>query len=88
IYAADATVEQNVVFDAMAGVMYGDSAKNPTVMIESTTSGLVTYDAVAGTFTINTSVVGVYVLTYTVTDIFGNETVYNRNLTVTEPVVV
>lgn len=88
IYAADATVEQDVVFDAMAGVMYGDSAKNPDVMIESATVGLVTYDSVAGTYTIDTSVVGSYVLTYTVTDIHGNETVFTRNLDVTTPVVV
>ncbi len=84
IYAADATVEQNVVFDAMAGVMYGDSAKNPDVMIESVTVGLVT--DTDGVYTIDTSVVGNYVLTYTVTDIFGNETIYTRNLEVTAPV--
>lgn len=87
IYAADGTVEQNVVFNPLTGVMVGDSAKNPSVVITSATAGLVTYDAVSDTYTIDTTVVGDFVLTYTVTDIYGNETVFNRNFSVTTPVI-
>ena len=88
IYAADAIVEQNVVFNPLTGIMVGDSAKNPSVVITSATAGLVTYDAGTNTYTVDTSVVGEYVLIYTVTDIYGNETVYNRNLSVIVPIIL
>lgn len=84
IYAAAGTVEQSLVFNPLTGVMYGDSAKYPTVVITSDTVGLVT--DTAGVYTIDTSVVGDFVLTYTVTDIYGNETIYPRDLSVTLPV--
>ena len=84
IYAADATVEQNVEFTPMTGVMYGDAQQGCSVVITSDTVGLVT--DTDGVYTIDTSVVGNYVLTYTVTDTFGNETIYTRNLEVTAPV--
>ena len=85
IYAADATVEQDVTFTPMTGVMYGDAQQGCIVVITSDTVGLVT--DTAGVYTIDTSVVGNYVLTYTVTDVFGNETIYTRNFSVTAPVI-
>ena len=83
IGADAATVEQNAVWTPMTGVKYGDFAKKPDVVISSETPGLVTL--VEGAYTINTAVVGSYVLTYTVTDFYGNVTVFNRDLVITEP---
>ena len=80
IYAPDAAVAVDAVFNPMTDVKVGDSSKMPTVVISSTTAGLVTYDAITATYTIDTSVAGTYTLTYTVTDAFGNETVYDRPL--------
>ncbi len=84
IYAPDAQVAKDALFNPLTGIKYGDAAKSPTVVITSETVGLVTYDAGTKTYTIDTSVAGQYVLTYTVTDIHGNETVLNRKLTVTD----
>lgn len=85
ISAADASVVQNAVFNPMTGVKFGDFAKVPAVMISSATEGLVTM--VDGSYVVSTATVGTFTLVYTVTDIYGNETVFNRTLTVTEPVV-
>lgn len=87
IYTEAANVEQNAVFNPLTGIKVGDFAKVPTVVVTSDTVGLVTYDTVAGTYTIDTSTVGTYTLTYTVTDIYGNETVHARTLNVTTPPV-
>ena len=84
IYAPDESVELNETFDPLSGIKVGDSAKVPNVAISSATAGLVTYDAGTGLYTIDTSVAGTYTLTYTVTDMYGNETVYDRTLVVTD----
>ena len=84
ILAADATIELDGIFNPLSGVKVGDQAKLPTVVITSATVGLVTYDALTGLYTVDTSVAGSYVLTYTVTDIYGNETVLERALVVTD----
>ncbi|MDD3712331.1 MAG: DUF5011 domain-containing protein [Candidatus Izemoplasmatales bacterium] len=84
IYAPDASVAVDAVFNPLTGVRYGDNTKLPAVTITSVTEGLVTYDALTGLYTINTTVAGSYVLTYTVTDMFGNELIYNRNFVVTD----
>jgi hypothetical protein len=86
IYAEDATVVASEAFNPMNGVRVGDSTKLPVVVITSETVGLVTYDALTKTYTIDTSVAGTYILTYTVTDMYGNETVHNRTLVITEAV--
>jgi hypothetical protein len=82
IYAPDATISVNDVFDPMAGIKVGDSSKSPVVVITSTTVGLVTYNSETGVYSVDTTVAGTYTLTYTVTDMFGNETVYDRTLTI------
>jgi hypothetical protein len=82
IYAEDATIAVNDTFNPMTGVLVGDFTKQPTVVITSLTEGLVTYDSTTGTYTIDTTTAGTYTLTYTVTDMYGNETVYNRTLTI------
>ncbi|MBI9009944.1 MAG: DUF5011 domain-containing protein [Tenericutes bacterium] len=82
IYAADAAIAVNDVFDPMAGVKVGDNAKLPEVTISSLTAGLVTMDVVTGLYVVDSTTAGTYVLTYTVTDIYGNETVYDRNLVI------
>lgn len=84
VYGADVSVEQNVAFTPLTGLYYGDAAQQLDIVVSSDTVGLVT--EAAGVYTIDTSVVGVYVLTYTVTDIYGNQTVFARNFTVTAPV--
>ena len=83
IWAAPGTVVQNAVFNPLTGIKFGDHAKNPTLVITSATEGLVT--EAAGVYTINTATVGTYTLIYTVTDHYGNVTVYERVLTVTAP---
>lgn len=85
IYTEAATVEQNATFNPLTGIKVGDFAKVPTVVVTSTTAGLVTYDALTNTYTVDTSVVGVYTLTYTVTDFYGNETIHERTLNVVTP---
>ncbi|XFA99023.1 immunoglobulin-like domain-containing protein [Candidatus Izemoplasma sp. B36] len=85
IFAEEAAIETNATFDPMTGVLYGDNAKLPDVVISSTTVGLVTYDSVNDVYTIDTSATGTYTLTYTVTDIYGNETVYDRTIVISDP---
>ncbi len=82
-FAPAATVVQNATFNPLTGLKFGDFAKVPTLVITSATEGLVTLNA--GVYTINTSVVGTYTLIYTLTDWLGNEQVYERTLTITEP---
>ncbi|PKK94832.1 MAG: hypothetical protein CVV60_04460, partial [Tenericutes bacterium HGW-Tenericutes-5] len=82
ILAADADIVEGDAFNPMTGVLVGDSSKLPTVVISSETVGLVTFNSETGLYTINTTVVGTYTLTYTVTDMYGNETVYNRTLVI------
>ena len=84
IWAPEATVVQNAVFNPLTGVKYGDFAKFPTLEISSTTEGLVTLTG--STYTIDTSTVGTYTLTYTVTDWLGNVATFDRTLVITEPV--
>ena len=85
IYTTPATVVQNIAFNPLTGIKVGDFAKVPTVVVTSATVGLVTYNAETNVYTVDTSVVGVYTLIYTVTDIYGNETIHERILTVTAP---
>ncbi|MDO9628546.1 MAG: DUF5011 domain-containing protein, partial [Acholeplasmataceae bacterium] len=82
-WAPVGNVVQNAVFNPLTGLKYGDFAKVPTLTISSDTVGLVTESA--GVYTINTSVVGTYILKYTLTDWLGNQKVYERTLNVTEP---
>ncbi|PKK92675.1 MAG: hypothetical protein CVV61_08515, partial [Tenericutes bacterium HGW-Tenericutes-6] len=84
IYAPDAVVAITESFNPLNGVRYGDSSKLPYLTITSTTPGLVTYSSETGLYTVDTTVAGTYVLTYTVTDMYGNETVYDRTLVVTD----
>jgi len=84
IWAAEATVVQNAVFNPITGIKSGDFAKVPTLVISSETVGLVTENA--GVYTIDTATVGTYTLTYTVTDWLGNVNTFDRMLTITEPV--
>ncbi len=86
IYTTEATVEKDAAFNPLTGIKYGDFAKVPTVVVTSTTSGLVTYDDINKVYVVDTSTVGTYTLTYTVTDYYGNETVHERTLNVIEPV--
>ncbi|MFA5007218.1 MAG: immunoglobulin-like domain-containing protein [Candidatus Izemoplasmatales bacterium] len=86
IYAPDASVVQNATFDPLAGIKYGDAARTPALAITSTTEGFITYNAETKTYTVNTATVGSYVLVYTLTDHYGNVTVEERTVTVTEPV--
>jgi len=85
IYTTPATVVQNVAFNPLTGIKYGDFAKVPTVVVTSETAGLVTYNAETNVYTVDTSTVGVFTLIYTVTDVYGNETIHERTLTVTAP---
>jgi hypothetical protein len=85
IWAPEASVEKDAVFNPLTGVKYGDFTKVPTLVISNETAGLVTLNE--GVYTIDTSVVGTYTLVYTVTDWLGNEAIFNRTLTITEPVV-
>jgi hypothetical protein len=83
MWAAPGTVVQNAVFSPLTGIKFGDFAKGPSIAISSATEGLVTLNA--GVYTINTATVGTYTLIYTLTDHYGNVTVYERVLTVTAP---
>ncbi|MDR4968651.1 MAG: carbohydrate binding domain-containing protein [Acholeplasmataceae bacterium] len=85
IWVADAEVEQDAVFNPLTGVKYGDFAKAPQLVITSETAGLVTFNE--GVYTIDTSTVGNFIFTYTVTDIYGNVTVFDRALNIVEPVI-
>ncbi|PKK97759.1 MAG: hypothetical protein CVV57_10685, partial [Tenericutes bacterium HGW-Tenericutes-2] len=86
ISAPDAALTTSVTpYTALTGVKYGDSAKKPTVVVTSETVGLVTFDPVTGLYNVDISVAGVYTLTYTVTDMYGNVTTVDRVLTVTAP---
>ena len=80
IYGADVEIVQNATFNPMTGIKYGDYAKNPTIIISSETAGLVTL--VEGVYTVDTSTVGTYTLTYTVTDFYGNVTEFDRELVI------
>ncbi|MBU1143176.1 MAG: DUF5011 domain-containing protein [Firmicutes bacterium] len=82
-WAPVGTVVQNAVFNPLTGIKYGDFAKVPTLVISSDTVGLVT--DTAGVYTIDTSVVGTFVLKYTLTDWLGNQKIYERTLNVTAP---
>ena len=82
-WAPVGTVVQNAVFNPLTGLKYGDFAKVPTLSISSDTVGLVTENA--GVYTIDTSVVGTFVLKYTLTDWLGNQKIYERTLNVTAP---
>ena len=80
----DAEVEQNAVFNPLTGIIYGDAAKNPTVVV---TGSIVTYDAETG-YTVDTSTLGTFVLTYTITDFYGNVATFERNVVIVEPAAV
>jgi hypothetical protein len=82
IYTETAEVVEDAVFNPLTGIKVGDFAKAPTVVVTSDTVGLVTYDALTGVYTVDTSTIGTYTLTYTVTDIYGNETIHTRTLNV------
>jgi hypothetical protein len=82
IFAPDATITVGAVFNPLSGIKYGDFAKTPSITVTSVTEGLVTYNSVTNAYTVDTSVVGVYELTYTLVDPYGNETVHIRTLTI------
>ncbi len=85
IFTTEATVVKDAVFNPLTGIKYGDFAKAPTIVVSSATAGLVTYDEITKVYTVNTATAGTYTLIYTVTDYYGNETVHERTLIVTEP---
>lgn len=81
-FAPAGVVAKDAVFNPLTGIKFGDMQKFPTLVITSDTEGLVINNA--GTYTINTAVPGQYVLTYTITDSHGNESVFLRDLFITE----
>jgi len=88
IYApATALTTSATAYNAITGVKVGDAAKKPVVVVSSVVEGLVTFDPVTGVYSVDIDTAGVYTITYTVTDMYGNETVVDRVLTVTDPVV-
>ncbi|MFH0993814.1 MAG: immunoglobulin-like domain-containing protein, partial [bacterium] len=85
ISAPDVTLTATAtVYNALTGVKYGDAAKKPIIVVTSANATVV-FDPATGLYNVDISVVGVYTLTYTVTDIYGNVTVYNRTVTVIDP---
>mgnify|MGYP000997871092 FL=1 len=81
-YAPVGVVAKDAAFNPLTGIKFGDMQKLPMLVITSDTEGLVTNNA--GTYTINTAVAGQYVLIYTITDSLGNESVFQRDLFITE----
>jgi len=82
IFAPDVTIVQNATFNPLSGIKFGDFAKTPTLTITSETEGLITFNPANNTYTVNTSVSGVYELIYTLVDHYGNETTHVRVLTI------
>ena len=83
-YAPIGVVATGAIFDPHAGIKFGDLQKNPNLTISSETAGLVTYNETTKKYEVNTAVAGQYVLTYTLTDSLGNESIYVRDLFITD----